>query len=471
MLRSLRNRLIFTHILPVLTIVTLTGIALFYALETRFLLPRLAENLSNDSRLLAEVSRGESGVWANPLLFQVMMSRVRVDPAIRVMFLSATGQLLYSSDPADSGSLGQFLEINGLELARAGQEAVLTNYSIFRLGNALIDVLTPVLAGDQQVIGIVRLSYRSAAVYDLFAELRILIAGVLILGLFLGGILGSLLAINIGKPLQRVTGAIQSLARSEQSELLTEQGPDEIRDLTRAVNVLVERLNSLEQARSRLLANLVHELGRPLGALRSAIQALAKGAAQDPHLLSDLAGGMDGEAARMQHILDDLAHLHDQVVGTLELDREAISLSEWLKQVLLPWQQAAQEKQLAWEEQIPGNLPTILADPVRLGQVIGNLASNAVRYTPAGKSVLVTAGVQGQEVWIKVSDTGAGIPVEEQGVIFTPFYRGDQGRRIKQGMGLGLSIARDLAVAHGGRIQVESAPGQGSQFTLWIPIG
>ncbi|OGO64631.1 MAG: hypothetical protein A2Z45_09470 [Chloroflexi bacterium RBG_19FT_COMBO_55_16] len=70
-----------------------------------------------------------------------------------------------------------------------------------------------------------------------------------------------------------------------------------------------------------------------------------------------------------------------------------------------------------------------------------------------------------------MSDTGAGIPVEEQGVIFTPFYRGDQGRRIKQGMGLGLSIARDLAVAHGGRIQVESAPGQGSQFTLWIPIG
>ena len=138
---------------------------------------------------------------------------------------------------------------------------------------------------------------------------------------------------------------------------------------------------------------------------------------------------------------------------------------------MLAWRQAAQEKRLAWEEQIPGNLPTILADPVRLGQVIGNLVSNAVRYTPAGKSVTISAGVQGQEVWIKVSDTGAGIPVEEQGVIFSPFYRGDQGRRIKQGMGLGLSIARDLAVAHGGRIQVESAPGQGSQFTLWIPIG
>src|SRR4030067_1183291 len=241
MLRSLRNRLIFNHILPVLMIVTVPGGAMFYALEPRFLLPRLAENLRNDSRLLAEVSRGESGVWANPLLFQVMMSRVRVDPDIRVMFLSEAGQLLYSSDPTDAGSLGQFLEVNGLEQARAGQEAIFTNYSIFRLGNALIDVLTPVLAGDQQVIGIVRPRYRSAAVYDLFSELRILIAGVLILGLFLGGILGSLLAINIGKPLQHVAGAIQSLARSEQSELHTEQGTATNRDLTRAGNGLVAR--------------------------------------------------------------------------------------------------------------------------------------------------------------------------------------------------------------------------------------
>lgn len=469
MLRSLRNRLVFTHVLPVLVIVMLTGIALFYTLETRFLLPRLTENLVNDSRLLAEISGSESGVWTNPLLFQIMMNRVRVDPAIRVMFFNEDGQLLYSSDPADEGSLGQFLEVNGLDQARAGQEAIFTNYSIFRLGNALIDVLTPVLSADQQVSGIVRLSYRSAAVFALFSELRNLIAWVLIIGLILGAALGSLLAINIGKPLHQVTGAIHNLARSGESELLVEQGPDEIRELTRAVNVLVERLNNLEQARSRLLANLVHELGRPLGALRSAIQALTKGAGQDPRLLSDLASGMDGEATRMQGVLDDLAHLHGQVIGTLELNRETISLPEWLPQVLLPWQQAAHDKQLVWEEQIPADLPPIVADPLRLGQVIGNLASNAVRYTPAGKSVTISAGVQDQQVWIKFSDSGAGIPIEEQELIFSPFYRGDQGRRIKQGMGLGLSIARDLAVAHGGHIQLESAPGQGSQFTLWLP--
>ena len=98
-----------------------------------------------------------------------------------------------------------------------------------------------------------------------------------------------------------------------------------MRDLIREVNILVTRLHSLEQARSQLLANLVHELGRPLGALRSAIQALHRGADKDPALYQDLTVGMDEEAARMQNILIDLTHLHDQILGPLELNLEKIS--------------------------------------------------------------------------------------------------------------------------------------------------
>jgi two-component system sensor histidine kinase BaeS len=226
----------------------------------------------------------------------------------------------------------------------------------------------------------------------------------------------------------------------------------------------------MELARRQLLANLVHELGRPLGAVRSAIHALSKGAGDDPQLLSDLTTGMDEETARLQHVLEDLAHLHDQVLGTLEMNLKPIDLSDWLPRMLLPWQQAAHEKKLEWRAEIPPGLPTVQADPVRLAQIIGNLASNAVKYTPAGRSVSVTAGIDGNWVWVRVSDSGPGISPEEQRRIFDHFYRGDQGRRIKQGMGLGLSIARDLAVAHGGRLEVESQPGAGSTFTVWLPV-
>jgi signal transduction histidine kinase len=102
--------------------------------------------------------------------------------------------------------------------------------------------------------------------------------------------------------------------------------------------------------------------------------------------------------------------------------------------------------------------------------VIGNLVDNAIKYTPPGHEVTISAGQEEDRAWVRVADTGPGIPPEEQALIFTPFYQGGHGRRIKQGMGLGLSIARDLAEAHNGQITLESTPGQGSQFTLWLPL-
>jgi signal transduction histidine kinase len=106
---------------------------------------------------------------------------------------------------------------------------------------------------------------------------------------------------------------------------------------------------------------------------------------------------------------------------------------------------------------------------MRFAQVIGNLASNAVKYTPAGGSVSVDAGQEDGQVWIRFSDSGPGIPTEEHEKIFLPFYRSSSGKRIKQGMGLGLSIAKDLVTAHGGHISLESSPGAGSRFTVWLP--
>lgn len=470
-MNSLRNRLILSHILPVIFVIPMAGIALFYLIETQFLLPKLADDITADARYLAEVSRADFELFGNPIFVANMLDRVRLDPAIQVMFLNPQGDLLYSTDSADVSQSDSQVEVDGLDQALEGEEVVQTNYSITRLRGALIDVLTPVLDDNQQVIGLVRVSYQSTALFELLSQLRGLIIWVLVLGLGLGALLGLGLALNLSRPIQRVTHAMYDLAQGRTSEQLIVQGPQEIRELAAAVNFLVERLHSLEQARRQLLANLVHELGRPLGALRSAIQAIGKGAGSDPQLLSDLASGMDGEAERMQGILEELAHLHDQVLGTLELHFEPIKLAEWLPSTLLPSRQAAQEKRLTWEESISPDLPLISADPGRLAQVVGNLASNAVRYTPPGGQVTISAGAQDGEVWVRVSDNGPGISSEDQARIFLPFYRGDQGRRIKDGMGLGLSIANDLAKAHGGRIELDSAPGAGSQFTLWLPGG
>jgi signal transduction histidine kinase len=291
----------------------------------------------------------------------------------------------------------------------------------------------------------------------------------MIASLVVGAILGSVLAIQIGRPVRKATEAIRSLARGERSKVLDEGGPEETRELVREVNVLVTRMHSMEQARRQLLANLVHELGRPLGALRSAIQALTRGAADDPQLFADLTTGMDEEAARLQGILNELAHLHDQVLGSLELKREPVQVGAWLPRILISWQESALEKHLDWQLECPDDLPEVQIDQVRFAQVIGNLVSNAIKYTPAGGKVSISAGQQDGDIFVSFRDSGPGIPEDEQKKLFQPFYQGSHGQRVKQGMGLGLSIAKDLTLAHGGHITLESTPGQGSTFTVWLP--
>jgi signal transduction histidine kinase len=225
----------------------------------------------------------------------------------------------------------------------------------------------------------------------------------------------------------------------------------------------------LEEARRRLLANLVHEVGRPIGALQSAIQALLNGADQEAELRQELLEGMEAEVQRMHPLLDNLAKLHDQVLGTLELNHRPVALGEWLMRTVAPWREAAQAKGLHWQIDIPKSLPTVDIDPDRLAQAVGNLLSNAVKYTPANGTVSLDAGVEAGQVWLRVSDTGPGISPAEQAHIFEPFYRSQSGHRFPQGMGLGLTIARELVIAHNGRLEVESEPGQGSRFTIRLP--
>ena len=469
MFHTLRSRLVLSHALPLLIIIPIIGVALTNLIETRVLLPSLSRALMTNAVLLANVAGDQVEFWSKPAYAEYYLTHLRHDISARVQFLTPGGQLLASSNLKEAQMLGMILDIAGVAQARAGQVASYTYYNSSS-PSEVIDVFVPVLNQNQQLIGILRMSYTYETLYSEFTHSRYVIVGILAGGLLVGTSLGWSLALNLSKPIREVTKAINDLARGNRQVQVAERGPEEIQLLAQSFNFLNERLSSLEKARKQLLANLVHELGRPLGALRSAIQALAGGAAQDPKLLADLTTGMDDQAARLQQLLEDLAHLHDQVLGTLELDFQPLELSTWLPKVLRPWQEAAKDKHLTWQTDIPTDLPEISADPIRLASVVENLVSNAIKYTHSGGMVAISACIEGEEILIRVKDNGSGIASEEQQKVFEPFYRGNQGRRFKQGMGLGLTIARDLIEAHGGRITLESIPAQGSLFTIHLPI-
>jgi signal transduction histidine kinase len=469
MFRNLRARLILSHALPLLVIIPIMGVALAGLIQTRVLLPSLSRGLITNGVLLANFAGDNRELWTNSDYSEFYLTHLRHDISARVMFLTPDGQILGSSEPSEAQRVGDVLDFEGVAKARAGQVASYTFYSLSSSAE-VIDVFVPVLNQNQHLVGILRLSYTYHALYTEFIRSRYVIIAILAFGLFVGIILGWSLALNLSTPIQKVTRAINELAHGNQLSQVDIKGPEEIQLLAQSFNFLSDRLSSLEKARRQLLANLVHELGRPLGALRSAIHALAGGAAKDPQLLQDLTSGMDEETARLQRLLEELAQLQDQVLGTLELEYQPIKLSDWLPKVLRPWQEAARARKLEWHTSVPMDLPVISADPTRLASAVENLISNAIKYTKSGGSISIDATSGADEIMIQVSDNGAGIEPAEQERIFDSFYRGNQGKRFKQGMGLGLTIARDLIEAHGGEISLKSEPGKGSQFTIHLPL-
>jgi len=470
MFRTLRQRLVWSQIIPLLLALPLMGLLLIYTLEGEILIPQLGNNLANNARLLAEISSAEFELWGDPILFESLITRVHLDPNINVMFINNQGVLLFSSDSSDAAFINKQVNLSGLAQALTGKETAVTNYSLLNVSNVVVGVYEPVLDAGSHVVGIVRLAYRLGSLYDIFSQLRGEIATALIIGLVLSLLIGTWLAFSISRPIRDVTDAIYNLATGQRHEPIQEKGPEEIRSQARAVNFLVDELHSLETSRRHLLANVVHELGRPLGALRSAIHALGKGAGNDPALLTDLQHGMEEETSRLKYLLDELANLYDKTTGEMELDRKPIQVAGWLRSVLIPWKAAAEEKHIQWVEEIPDALPSISLDSMRMAQVLGNLLSNAVKYTQSGGTIKLSAMADENKLWFTVSDTGAGIRADEREKIFQPFYRGDTGRRIKQGMGLGLTIAHELVAAHNGEINVESTPGKGSEFIVELPL-
>jgi len=470
-MRTIRGRFILSHILPILLVLPLFGFGLIYLLETQVLLDDLSADVDERANLIAEAVSRQPEILADAEQAGAFVTSYNFIVKGNISILDSNGALLASSDPQLQGSLGQtvdeILSGEGLNRALEGQPSVQVTYSVTRQrGEALI----PVKDVNQQLVGIVAVTETLEGLAGQFGQLRQLVLIILLVELLLAVLLALFLARRLGRPILAVTEAVTEIAQGQRVEPIPVEGPEEVKELATSVNILAERLRSLENTRRRLLANLVHEIGRPLGAIRAAIHALRHGAGDDPVVRDELLKGIEDEVIRLQPLLDDLAQLHGQVLGTLELAREPVALSEWLPPVLLAWRAAALEKGLAWQADIPANLPTIEVDSDRMRQVIGNLLSNAIKYTEEGGTVSVAAGSDKGQVWFKISDNGPGIVMAEQEQIFEPFYRSKQQRRFPQGLGLGLTIARDLTEAHGGRLEMESQPGEGSTFTVMLPL-
>ncbi len=275
---------------------------------------------------------------------------------------------------------------------------------------------------------------------------------------------------SLAAPIRAMTRASLRMAEGHYGERVPAGGRDELGQLAGSFNTMAEKLEQVEAMRRRLIGDVAHELRTPLTAIKGSMEGLVDGVLPaTPETFEQVAA----EAERLNRLVDDLQELSRVESGAFTLDLAPVSLPELAetarKRLAAPY--AAKGVSLTLD--LPAALPPVRGDTDRLLQVLTNLLSNALQYTPAGGSVVLSAEAAGREMLIRVADTGIGIPPEHLPHIFDRFYRVDKSRSRQSGggSGIGLTICKHLVEAHGGRIWAQSpGEGQGSTFMFTLPL-
>ena len=269
------------------------------------------------------------------------------------------------------------------------------------------------------------------------------------------------------RPVQHLAHLVREIrAESLNHRLALEGPPDEVKVLADAFDDMLERLEQAFEQQSRFVADAAHELRTPLATLRANLEVVR----QDPNAtLADyreMGQVLDRALGRIERLIEDLLLL---AKGEKEMRREPVNLGVILTEVVDEMKPLAQAHSVTLRLEVVGEL-ALLADAPLLFRAVSNLIENGIRYNRPGGSVTVIAYREADDVVIQVKDTGVGISSEDIPHIFERFYRVDRSRaRHRGGAGLGLSITARIVQLHGGRIQVESVPGAGSAFTIWLP--
>ena len=255
-------------------------------------------------------------------------------------------------------------------------------------------------------------------------------------------------------------------------------GPhDEIGEVASAFNGMAERLQAsferernLEQARRELIGAVSHDLRTPLASIRAMVESINDGVVSDEETISRYMRVTQSEVENLSQLINDLFELSRIDAGVLELDRDESSVDELISETLEALAPQAQTRALSLEGDVDDNLSAVLIDTRRMQRVLYNLVQNSIRHTPPDGSISIRARDAGTVVEVQVCDTGEGIPERELIRVFEWSYRTDRSRsRDSGGSGLGLSIARGIVEAHGGRIWVNSDVGRGSTFCFTLP--
>ncbi len=280
------------------------------------------------------------------------------------------------------------------------------------------------------------------------------------------------LAYRLLRPVRELSQSVQKLGAGDLSERAPIYGSDEIAVLARNFNQMADSLQDAEQSRRAMTADIAHELRNPLAVQRANLEALQDGIY--PLTPENLEPVME-QNILLSRLVDDLRTLALADAGRLQLERSSVNLAVLLDSVVDRYNPQASKNNVeiikTWPSEHESERCVISVDSVRIEQVIGNLLSNALRYTPRGGNIQVSLVCSERKIDVDVHDSGPGIAEDSLNYVFERFYRGDTSRsREAGGTGLGLAIARQLVEAHGGELKASNHPAGGAEFKMTLPL-
>jgi heavy metal sensor kinase len=359
------------------------------------------------------------------------------------------------------------LSSNAVQRAAEGLQ---TFETVDSLGPYPVRVLTQPVREAGRVTSLVQVGMSLETVAMTRRRFLLVMATVLPLALLFAGGGGWLLARRALRPVDRMTEATRRISAEHLSERLETTGSDDELDrLAVTLNDMLGRLDAAFRQVRQFSADASHELQTPLTILKGELEVALRAPRSSDEYRRVLASALE-ESERVARLVEGLLLLSRADAGVLRMDRQPVDLAELVVEVGESARVLAEAQGVALEFKSVTPV-TIDGDGAHLRRLFLNLVDNGIKYTPAGGRVTLTLQRDGAWAALYITDTGIGLAPEEQERIFQRFYRTpDAVAHGKEGSGLGLCIARSIATAHGGRISVESAPGHGSTFMVFLPL-
>jgi signal transduction histidine kinase len=467
---SLRTRLILTYVLIIVLCLSIVAASLVVLLGdqiNRLAMARLADialPIYVQFRAAARSQVSLNQAWAN-------LQEMSQETGTYIFLLDSKNIILRQAIPEDSSwippskleiknpAVNKQVAYRGIYVAPGGERFIF-------VAQPLIGVFQPQNPNNPDTLVLALPSREALSIWADFAK-PFLWAGLAALAVSI--IIAVLLARSVYIPIRRVTNAAEEIAHGNYEQEVPEAGPKEVKGLATSFNQMAKQVKHSQQMLRDFVADVSHELRSPLTSIKGFAQAIVDGTARDKEAQLKAASVIEDESKRMMRLVEELLEFSRLESGQITMAKEPVDLKELLQQCHEIFLMRAEDKNIQLKTEIEP-LPPVIGDIDRLEQVFNNLLDNALKHTPSGGKVNVIARQPHLNfVEIAVNDTGPGIPAEQMRHVFERFYKADPSAG-KSGAGLGLAIARQIVLSHGGDINIKSTLGQGTEFLVRLPV-